>query len=95
MLEALVAPRGLLVIENSGIGYLGLVSTYWRSVAGRLVYEALGGKDGFGFSQPSLMVFMNRFLLNQSSVVTDVFKTDGKFHFTLSNRVGWNTTQLV
>ncbi|KAI1642094.1 uncharacterized protein F4817DRAFT_353909 [Daldinia loculata] len=53
MLMALVAPRGLLVIENSGINYLGPISTHGCSIAARMVYESLGVKYAMGISQAS------------------------------------------
>ncbi|KXX74757.1 4-O-methyl-glucuronoyl methylesterase [Madurella mycetomatis] len=78
MLAAMVAPRALLVIENSGIDYLGPVSTFGCATAARLVYRALGKTDSMGFSQvahgsshcqlPSsqntdLNAFLNKFLI--------------------------------
>ena len=49
MLAGLVAPRGLYVPENN-IDWLGPVSTTGCMRAGRLVYEALGASEHFGFS---------------------------------------------
>ncbi|KAK6953442.1 hypothetical protein Daesc_005746 [Daldinia eschscholtzii] len=109
MLMALVAPRGLLVIENSGIDYLGPISTYGCSVAARLVYESLGAKDAMGISQAShgnshcqmpssqnseVAAFFNKFLLGQSSVATDVVKTDGKFTWWADQWIGWTAPKL-
>ncbi|KAH8900507.1 hypothetical protein GQ53DRAFT_862766 [Thozetella sp. PMI_491] len=108
MLMALVAPRGLLVIENSGIDYLGPISTYGCSVAARMVFEALGAKDSMGISQashgsshcqmpssqnPEVAAFFNRFLLGQTSN-TDVVKTDGKFNWVASQWIAWTLPAL-
>ncbi|KAI0379589.1 carbohydrate esterase family 15 protein [Hypomontagnella monticulosa] len=109
MLMALVAPRGLLVIENSGIDYLGPISTYGCSVAARMVYESLGAKDAMGVSQashgnshcsmpssqnPEVAAFFNKFLLGQTSVATDVAKTDGKFNWFAGQWIDWAVVKL-
>ncbi|KAI0018578.1 carbohydrate esterase family 15 protein [Xylariomycetidae sp. FL0641] len=76
MLAALVAPRGLLVIEND-IDWLGPVSTTGCMKAGRLIYKAVGAPNNMGFSlvgghshcmfpsaqQADLTTYMNYFLL--------------------------------
>ncbi|KAH8587485.1 Glucuronoyl esterase catalytic domain from Hypocrea Jecorina [Bisporella sp. PMI_857] len=102
--------RGLLVIENSGIDYLGPISTYGCSIAGRRIFEAVGMQDSFGFSQvahgashcqlpasqqPEVAAFMNRFLLAQANTNTNVFKTDGKFNFDLARWVDWSIPGLT
>ncbi|KAK4211368.1 hypothetical protein QBC37DRAFT_376146 [Rhypophila decipiens] len=75
-LAALVAPRGLFVMEND-IDWLGPVSTTVAMKAGRLIYAALGGKTNMGFalvgghghcsfpsaSSADLTSFFNKFLL--------------------------------
>ncbi|KAI0020115.1 carbohydrate esterase family 15 protein [Xylariomycetidae sp. FL0641] len=109
MLMALVAPRGLLVIENSGIDYLGPVSTYGCSVAARMVYESLGVQDAMGVSQAShgnshcsmpssqnaeVAAFMSRFLLGQE-VDTDVVKTDGTFTWYAPMWIDWEVESLT
>ncbi|KAI6087460.1 carbohydrate esterase family 15 protein [Hypoxylon rubiginosum] len=109
MLMALVAPRALLVIENSGIDYLGPISTFGCSVAARMVYESLGARDALGVSQashgtshcsmpssqnPEVAAFFDKFLLGQESTVTDVQKTDGKFTWFAGQWIDWTTTTL-
>jgi len=75
-LAALVAPRGLFVIEND-IDWLGPVSTTVTMKAGRMIYEGLGVKANMGFSlvgghshcsfpsasSANLLSYINRFLL--------------------------------
>jgi len=76
-LAALVAPRGLYLMENN-IDWLGPVSTTACMKTGRLIYKALGVPDNMGFSLvggnghcqfPSsqqgteLTAFINKFLL--------------------------------
>ncbi|KAI1373367.1 carbohydrate esterase family 15 protein [Hypoxylon crocopeplum] len=109
MLMALVAPRGLLVIENSGIDYLGPISTYGCSIAARMVYESLGAKEALGISQashgtshcsmpssqnPEVAAFFNKFLLGQTAVATDVLKTDGKFSWYAGQWIDWTALTL-
>lgn len=48
-LAALVAPRGLFVMEND-IDWLGPVSTTVAMKAGRAIYEAVGAKTNMGFA---------------------------------------------
>lgn len=111
MLAAMVAPRALLVIENSGIDYLGPVSTFGCATAARLVYGALGEADSMGFSQvahgsshcqlPSsqnadLNAFLNKFLLDREDVETgDIFRTDKSYNFHLERWVDWTAPTLT
>ncbi|KAF2834665.1 carbohydrate esterase family 15 protein [Patellaria atrata CBS 101060] len=92
-LAGLVAPRGLYVIENTSMEWLGATSTYGCMQAGKKIYKALGVPENMGYSQvgghnhcqfPSaqnseLTAFINKFLLNQSASGTDLFRTDGSF----------------
>ncbi|KAI1846378.1 hypothetical protein JX266_007583 [Neoarthrinium moseri] len=109
MLMALVAPRGLLVIENSGIDYLGPISTYGCSIAARIVYESLGVQNNMGVSQAShgsshcsmpssqnseVAAFFNKFLLKTDSN-TQVVKTDGKFTWWAPQWIDWTSRVLT
>jgi hypothetical protein len=83
MIEGLVAPRALLVIENSSMAWLGNLSTYTSSMAGHMIWEALGIPDRMGFSQvghpdhcgwsgaqqPEVTAYVQRFLLGSSDTV--------------------------
>jgi hypothetical protein len=86
-LAGLVAPRGLLVIENE-IDWLGPVSTTACMKAGRLIYKAVGAPDNMGFTgsgnhnhcqfpsnqQAELTAFINKFLLNQNANTANIEK---------------------
>jgi hypothetical protein len=86
-LAGMVAPRGLIVIENE-IDWLGPVSTTACQKAGRLIYKALGVPDNMGFTgagnhghcqfpsnqQADLTAFINKFLLNQSTSTAGIEK---------------------
>ena len=108
MLMALVAPRALLVIENSGIDYLGPISTYGCSIATRMVYESLGAEESMGVSQaahgnshcqmpssqnPEVAAFYTKFLLGKTAD-TNVVKTDGKFNWVASQWIDWVLRKL-
>ncbi|KAF2866510.1 hypothetical protein BDV95DRAFT_584048 [Massariosphaeria phaeospora] len=86
-LAGLVAPRGLLVIENE-IDWLGPGSTTACMKVGRLIYKAAGVPDNMGFTgagnhahcqfpsnqQTELTAFINKFLLNQSANTAGIEK---------------------
>ncbi|KAH8821845.1 carbohydrate esterase family 15 protein [Xylogone sp. PMI_703] len=92
MLAGLVAPRGMLVIENN-IDWLGPQSTYGCMKAASLIYQALGASDHFGYSEPGghthcafpssqqgvLTAFVNKFLLDQNTNTANVMQTDQTF----------------
>jgi hypothetical protein len=78
-LAAMVAPRGLLVIENS-IDWLGLNSTYGTGKAAAEIFGAMGADSSFTYSQDSthdhcalpsdqyhwVQSFVKKFLLGQT-----------------------------
>lgn len=86
-LAGLVAPRGLIVIENE-IDWLGPVSTTACMKAGRLIYKALGVPDNMGFTgsgnhnhcsfpsnqQSDLTAYINKFLLNKDANTANIEK---------------------
>ncbi|KIJ59676.1 carbohydrate esterase family 15 protein [Hydnomerulius pinastri MD-312] len=90
LLAALIAPRGLLALDNTDFVWLSPVSNYGCMSAARSVYEALGVEDNMGFMQqgghahcafPSnqttfLDAFFDKFLLGQTGANTDVFLTN-------------------
>lgn len=108
MLAGLVAPRGLLMIENTSQTWLGNVSCFQCGVAARRIWDALGVSDHMGFSQsghadhcgfpsaqqPELTAYINKFLLGGSDD-TDVLKTDGGFTFDETRWVDWQTPELL
>ena len=84
-LAALVAPRGLFVIEND-IDWLGPVATTGCMKAGRQIYDAVGVRSNMGFSlvgghshcqfpsatTANLNSYINKFLLGTSQTTNDV-----------------------
>ncbi|KAJ4366824.1 hypothetical protein N0V83_007350 [Neocucurbitaria cava] len=84
-LAGLVAPRGLIVIENE-IDWLGPVSTTACMKAARLIYKSLGVPDNMGFTgsgnhnhcsfpsnqQADLTAYLNKFLLNTDANTANI-----------------------
>lgn len=89
MLAGLVAPRGLYAPENN-IDWLGPISMTACMGAGKLIYEALGVRENFGFSlkgghdhcifpssqQSQLTQFYDYFLLGGSTPPSDILESD-------------------
>ncbi|KAG6879291.1 carbohydrate-binding module 1 [Termitomyces sp. T32_za158] len=110
MLSALVAPRALLIIDNTGIDWLGPRSVWGCQTTANEVWKALGVSDSMGVSQvgnhahcafPSseqgdLDAFVNKFLKGQSTN-TNIIKTDGanNLGYVAANYVDWTTPTLT
>jgi hypothetical protein len=104
-LAGMVAPRGLLVIENE-IDWLGPGSTTPCMKAGRLIYKALGVPGNMGFTgsgnhnhcsfpsnqQADLTAFISKFLLNQDAS-TDIEK--GPSGTDVAQYIDWTAPTLT
>jgi hypothetical protein len=104
LLAGLVAPRALLSIENTDYAWLGPLSAYGDMSATKLIYQAIGKSDYFGFSQvgghshcafPSsqqsdLDAYVNKFLLNKTTT-TGIFRSTGGYdsQFKASQWIPW------
>jgi hypothetical protein len=105
---AMVAPRGLLVIENTSMVWLGNVSTYTASMVAHRVWDALGVPSAMGVSQvgghnhcqfpasqgPVVLAFAKKFLLDDDSADTNVLSTDGGYTLDDARWVDWDTPTL-
>lgn len=105
---ALVAPRGLLVIENTAMEWLGNQSGYVTALAAREAWVALGVADRMGVSQfshpdhcrlpasqaPEVLAFVDRFLKGETSAKTDILRTDGSFAIDRARWMPWGTPAL-
>ncbi|KAK6431482.1 carbohydrate-binding module 1 [Oleoguttula sp. CCFEE 5521] len=107
-LAGLVAPRGLIVIDNSDYLWLGPWSSWGCMSAGRLIYEALGVESNMGYSSvgnhihcqfpvdrqtPDLYAFYDRFLLDKH-VATDVFYNSVNLTLDYTRWVKWRVPRL-
>jgi hypothetical protein len=107
LLLSMVAPRGLFVIDNVGIDWLGPWASWGCAIAAQTVYKSLSATDSFGISQaashahcsfPSsqqgeLTNFINRFLLKKTANTT-VWETAGNATFP-TTWYPWNTPVLT
>lgn len=108
MVEGLIAPRALLVVENTSQEWLGNVSTYTGSMAAHLIWEALGVPDRMGVSQTGdhthcawngsqqqeVTAFVEKFLIGAGQADTHVAKTDGSYSFDRSKWIDWTVPTL-
>ncbi|KAG9569372.1 hypothetical protein KCU71_g603, partial [Aureobasidium melanogenum] len=107
MLAGLVAPRGLLVIDNIGYEWLGPWSSFGCMKTARKIYQALGVPDHLGYSMspshlhcsfpsyqiPQLQAFVDKFLFDKASD-TDFFVPAGNITFYDAHWVDWSTPNL-
>jgi hypothetical protein len=108
MIEGLVAPRALLVIENTSQVWLGNVSTFTDSMAAHMIWEGLGIPDKMGVSQigdhqhcewngsqqAEVTAYVQKFLIGDGTADTNVLKTDGSFGFDQATWVDWTVPML-
>jgi hypothetical protein len=107
-IEALCAPRALLVIENTSMEWLGKLSTWTTGNAAHMVWEGLGVPDRMGFSQvghsdhcgfpssqqPEVTAYIQKFLLGSGSGNTTIMKTDGGLTFDKARWIDWTVPVL-
>ncbi|KAJ7449612.1 putative extracelular cellulose binding protein [Mycena latifolia] len=110
LLGAMVAPRGLFVIDNVGIDWLGPFPSYGAMVSARTVWTAMQASDSMGISQaanhshcafPStqqalLTAFINKFLFDKAGD-TGVVETAGNYTFEVPDAqwAPWSVPTLV
>jgi len=107
-LAAMIAPRGLIVIENSGQEWLGAESTFGCMKAGTKVYEALGVPGNMGVTQigghshcvfPSgqqsdYNAFIDKFFRGNANANTNIVRTD-KPTFVDATWIDWQIPNLT
>jgi hypothetical protein len=92
MLEGLVAPRALLIIENTSQVWLGNLSTYTSSMAAHAIWQALGIPDRMGVSQ---IGDHSHCQWNGSGTAnTSVSRTDGSYTFDAATWAPWDVPAL-
>ncbi len=106
-LVAMVAPRAILAIHNTGIARLGSQAGGASMKAAAKVYEALGVPERLGFSQAAasnhcvfpnsqaadVNAFVQRFLLGDENVDTNIRK-DTYANTDMSEWITWDTPAL-
>jgi hypothetical protein len=104
----LIAPRALLVVENTSMEWLGNESAWRTPLAAREIWTALGAADAMGIAQVgghphcrlpasqygAVNAYARRFLLDEAGVDTRVLTTDGTFARDLTPWVTWKTPAL-
>jgi hypothetical protein len=108
MIEGMVAPRALLVIENTSQVWLGNLSTFTNSMTAHMIWDALGIPDKMGFSQngdhmhcewngsqqPEVTAYVQKFLIGGGTADTNVLKTDGGFTLDKATWIDWTEPTL-
>ena len=103
-----MAPRALLVIENSSQVWLGNRSTYNNSMAAHAIWEALGIPDKMGVSQigdhahcvwngsqqAEVTAYVQKFLIGGGTGNTSVLRTDGGYTFDKAMWAPWEVPAL-
>ena len=107
-IEGLVAPRALLIIENTSQVWLGNMSTYNNSMAAHAIWEALGMPDKMGVSQigdhahcvwngsqqAEVTAYVQKFLIGGGTGNTGVLRTDGGYTFNEAMWAPWDVPAL-
>jgi hypothetical protein len=107
-IEGMVAPRALLIIENSSQVWLGNISTYDDSMAAHAIWQALGIPDKMGVSQigdhahcewngsqqPEVTAYVQKFLIGGGTANTNVARTDGGYAYDQATWAPWDVPSL-
>ena len=103
-----MAPRALLIIENTSQVWLGNMSTYNNSMAAHTIWEALGIPDKMGVSQvgdhmhcmwngsqqAEVTAYVQKFLIGGGTASTSVLKTDGGYAYDKATWQPWTVPTL-
>jgi hypothetical protein len=107
MLTGLIAPRGILSIDNSEPKWLGPIASWTCLNAAQSIFESLGVKDRLGVSvapshphcsfpqaqAPEVQAFIERYLLDKQSAAK-VFKASGQV-YSKTQWVDWEPAKLA
>jgi len=104
---ALIAPRGLYIVDNPSISNLDPKSAYVTAMAGKAIYKALGVPDNFAYQgaggshcqwrtqyQASLDAMIDKFLKGKTDTKTGNFATDLSSKPSETTYYTWDTTEL-
>ena len=104
---ALIAPRGLYIVDNPSISNLDPKSAYVTGMVGKAIFTALGVGDNFAYQgaggthctwrtqyDASLKAMVDKFLLGKDTTETGNFATDLSSKPTETQYYTWSTTEL-
>src|SRR6478752_3725850 len=104
---ALIAPRGLYIVDNPGITNLDPKSAYVSGMAGKAIFKALGVGDNFAYQgaggmhcqwraayDASLKAMVDKCLLGKDTTKTGNFATDLGSKPSESMYYSWSTAEL-
>lgn len=103
----LIAPRGLLLIDNQ-IDWLGVESSYSNGIAARSIWQALGHSNNIGISQTTahqhcqqpasqqaeINAFVAKFLLDDPAQLAEVSKNENNIHVDQARWMPWPVPNL-
>jgi len=106
---ALIAPRGLLILDNPSTMYNGLDrnGAYVSAAAGKMIFEALGVGDNMSYQaasgshcqwraayDPPLTAMIDKFLKGNDAAATGTFASDLPNQPNVEDHVEWANTEL-
>ncbi|SHL15229.1 hypothetical protein SAMN05720468_1156 [Fibrobacter sp. UWEL] len=109
MLTGMVAPRGLLVLDNQGWDWLGENPSYHNAMSTKEIFVALGAEDAFTFSKmgdhmhctlpnsqyDEVKDFVNKYLLEKPATTGKIDKGNYSVNFTKADWIDWETPTLA
>ena len=110
MVMGLIAPRALLVVNNTDMYWLDRQGSQFGAEVAHEIWSALGVPDAMGATQrgehphcrdvprdqlDTVAAFVRRFLIGDGTPTGEVLTTDGDFPDIREQWVDWNTPRLV
>ena len=103
----LIAPRGLLLIDNQ-IDWLGVESSYSNGIAARAIWQALGQRNNIGISQTTahqhcqqpasqqaeISAFVGKFLLDDPAPLAEVTVNENNIQVDKARWMPWTVPDL-
>ena len=103
-----MAPRALLIIENTWQEWLGNESCYACSMAAHQIWEMMGIPEKMGVSQvgssqhcgwsgaqqPEVTAYVEKYLVGDAGADTNILETDGDYDFDEETWLGWQVPAL-
>ena len=109
MVMGLIAPRALLVVNNTDMYWLDRQGSQFGAEVAHEIWSALGVPDAMGATQrgghphcrdvprdqlDTVAAFVRRFLIGDGTATGEVLTTDGDFPDIRDQWVDWNTPRL-